>query len=245
MFCHECGTKTESGKKFCPNCGAQLIVSSNDHAAPSNTTAQQASYVIPKVPTAPRKKKPRKAGLIIGMIAAVLVASALGIFLLPPLVEYASAMDLLEKNRYEEAIEAFDALGDYRDAMEQLRIARYHFGLELLNDGTFEDAAAQFAQTDDYKDSEKFEEYARAMQYLENGDRFAALLKLRSPDAFEDARTKTIELLRMINAQCPLSASMYHTVELKADGTVVATGNNDHGQCDVGTWDRIKDPHRP
>ena len=32
---------------------------------------------------------------------------------------------------------------------------------------------------------------------------------------------------------------MYHTVGLKADGTVVAVGNNDYGQCDVSDWTNI------
>jgi alpha-tubulin suppressor-like RCC1 family protein len=34
-----------------------------------------------------------------------------------------------------------------------------------------------------------------------------------------------------------VSAGIYHTVGLKADGTVVAVGSNDAGQCNVGGWD--------
>ena len=30
-----------------------------------------------------------------------------------------------------------------------------------------------------------------------------------------------------------------HTVGLKSDGTVVAVGNNSHGQLDVGSWSGI------
>ena len=33
-----------------------------------------------------------------------------------------------------------------------------------------------------------------------------------------------------------ISANDYHTVGLKSDGTVVATGKNDDGQCDVNDW---------
>ena len=33
-----------------------------------------------------------------------------------------------------------------------------------------------------------------------------------------------------------VSNSLYHTVGLKADGTVVATGDNSHGQCNVQSW---------
>ena len=36
-----------------------------------------------------------------------------------------------------------------------------------------------------------------------------------------------------------VSAGDYHTVGLKADGTVVAVGYNDNGQCDVDGWTDI------
>jgi len=36
-----------------------------------------------------------------------------------------------------------------------------------------------------------------------------------------------------------VAAGYYHTVGLKADGTVVAAGNNDYGQCNVGSWSNI------
>ncbi len=36
-----------------------------------------------------------------------------------------------------------------------------------------------------------------------------------------------------------VAAGWYHTVGLKSDGTVVAVGYNDHGQCDVGGWTDI------
>ena len=36
-----------------------------------------------------------------------------------------------------------------------------------------------------------------------------------------------------------ISAGDEHTVGLKADGTVVAVGNNEYGQCDVSDWTDI------
>ena len=39
-----------------------------------------------------------------------------------------------------------------------------------------------------------------------------------------------------------ISAGEYHTVGLKSNGTVVAVGRNDVGQCDVSGWRNIKLP---
>ena len=36
-----------------------------------------------------------------------------------------------------------------------------------------------------------------------------------------------------------LSAGYYHTAALKEDGTVIAKGNNDYGQCETSTWKDI------
>ena len=40
-----------------------------------------------------------------------------------------------------------------------------------------------------------------------------------------------------------VSAGSWHTVIQKADGTVVAMGYNDAGQCDVSGWKDIKMPN--
>ena len=36
-----------------------------------------------------------------------------------------------------------------------------------------------------------------------------------------------------------VAAGWCHTIGLKADGTVVAAGSNDHGQCNVDSWKDI------
>ena len=38
-----------------------------------------------------------------------------------------------------------------------------------------------------------------------------------------------------------VEAGEYYTLGLKRDGTVVATGDNDYGQCDVSSWSDIID----
>jgi hypothetical protein len=47
-------------------------------------------------------------------------------------------------------------------------------------------------------------------------------------------------IIMVLNLSClPLAAGGLHTVGILPDGTVVATGNNDEGQCNVGSWTDI------
>lgn len=39
-----------------------------------------------------------------------------------------------------------------------------------------------------------------------------------------------------------INAGWFHMVGLKSDGTVIAAGNSDRGQCDVSDWTDIKLP---
>ena len=51
--------------------------------------------------------------------------------------------------------------------------------------------------------------------------------------ASDEARNKAARF------QACISAGDKHTVGLRADGTVVAVGNNEYGQCDTGSWRNI------
>lgn len=57
---------------------------------------------------------------------------------------------------------------------------------------------------------------------------------LEKSQAFEKRRSKITDVQNII------SVGMSHIVALKADGTVVATGDNQDGQCDVQDWKGIK-----
>src|SRR4030042_225592 len=43
----------------------------------------------------------------------------------------------------------------------------------------------------------------------------------------------------VLNLSCTIAAGGRHTVGIRPDGTVVATGNNDDGQCNVDGWTDI------
>jgi hypothetical protein len=46
-------------------------------------------------------------------------------------------------------------------------------------------------------------------------------------------------IIMVLNLSCTVAAGGRHTVGILPDGTVVASGNNNEGQCDVGDWTDI------
>jgi len=79
----------------------------------------------------------------------------------------------------------------------------------------------------------------------EEGYRFAEWTGDVDPIGNVNAATTTItmnnhySITANFEANFMVSAGCYHTVGLKSNGTVVAVGSNDGGQCDVGGWTGI------
>ena len=85
-------------------------------------------------------------------------------------------------------------------------------------------AAELFAKLSGYKDSDNWAQKAEAQR--------------EKAEAEYQALCHSLELKRSAIATYHkmLAASTRHTVGLKADGTVVAVGDNQDGQCDVANW---------
>ena len=56
---------------------------------------------------------------------------------------------------------------------------------------------------------------------------------------FKDAHEKSFALWDDVAVRETIATDGSHTVGLKSDGTVVAVGENDDGQCDVSEWTDI------
>lgn len=59
---------------------------------------------------------------------------------------------------------------------------------------------------------------------------------------YEDTDEQSVERRKEAMVPEVLSTEGFHAVALKTDGTVVAVGSNDYGQCDVGGWTDIRLP---
>ncbi|MBO7253479.1 MAG: tetratricopeptide repeat protein [Oscillospiraceae bacterium] len=91
--------------------------------------------------------------------------------------DYKEAMGLYESGNYAEAMEMFQALGDYEDSAQMVLACRYGQAKVLMDAGSYEEAAQAFALLGDYQDSQAQMnacKYAVAVAYMDSGDYEAA-----------------------------------------------------------------------
>ena len=146
-----------------------------------------------KAPKEPKEGN-NKTKIIIAAIALVLVAAIAlaAIFVFLPLAKYGKANKLFAQGKYDDAIAAFTALGDYKDSpqkIEEVKAAmidqNYNKAVETYDNGDFEAAQAIFEELGDYKDTADYisscnyqlgvkalaaKDYEAALKYFEASD---------------------------------------------------------------------------
>ena len=155
---------------------------------------------------------------------------------------YKQAERLLASGQYEEAIGAFARLGKYKDSQERVLVASYKQAENLLASGQYEEAIGAFKRLGKYKDSqERFLDtsYKEAQHLCEIGDTTQSAMLFGRLGNYSNAKERAEQLWEGIAVRSTISAGGYHTVGLKSDGTVVAVGKNEDGQCEVSQWKNI------
>ena len=209
-------------------------------------------------------KTQRTTKIVLGAATVVIAVVLLITKVIIPSSNYSKAEEMLAVGEYDVAIEAFTALGDYKDAAERItqieeqqeneRLAReaaeeearnaqaYADAEALLASGDYDGAAEAFEALDGYKDAA---ERARDCPYMEaeqlqaQGNTAEAAIAFEKIAGYKDARERSLALWDTIAVRVPLAAGWSHTAALKTDGTVIAVGGNDDGQCDVSDWTDI------
>ena len=208
-----------------------------------------------------RKKAAKaKKRIIIGAVAVAVIVLALVIVMVVtkviiPAARYSEAEKLRNEGNYDAAIAVFEVLGYYKDAPEQIAQARalkreaeeeaknaraYANAERLLASGDYDGAAEAFEALDGYKDAAARAQdcpYIEAEQLQAQGNTAEAAIAFGKIAGYKDARERSFALRD--SDEPTIIAEDDHIVALKADGTVVAAGNNEDGQCDVSTWTDI------
>jgi len=152
---------------------------------------------------------------------------------------YVYAKSLMEEGKYAKAIEVFEKADGYSDSQEQI----YVCAKALMEEGKYAEAITGFEFLNGYSDSADLVAscqpgaYEEAKDSLETGKINRAAFAFKKAGDYQDAQELSAKLWKSVAV--PVAAGGYHSLGLKSDGTVVATGDNDHGQCDVNDWTDI------
>ena len=202
--------------------------------------------------------------IALGAAAAIITAVLLITKVIVPAANYSKAEKLLAAGDYDNAITAFAALGDYKDAAERIPQTEdakieaqkaqkaYAEAEKRLTAGDYDSAIAAFEKLGDYEDASERATQAKATKAAQNAQNYADAESLqtqgKSAEAaivfgklagYKDAHERGLALWNDIAKRDSIDAGRAHTIGLKTDGTVVAVGYNNHGQCNVSDWTDI------
>ena len=195
---------------------------------------------------AQKRKRNRNIALIVVLSIAIIAIAAWYITqVFIPAKNYQAAEALYASGEYAQAVQAFEAMGDYKDAPERALAAHYTHAEALLAAGDDNGALAEFALAGNYQDAaERISAiyYAKAEAAEAEGDMTAAAMLYGRSGDHSNARERSFALWEQVADRETVSAGENHTVGLKSDGTVVATKYTwdseyyYNGQCDVANW---------
>lgn len=122
---------------------------------------------------------------------------------------------------------------------------KYKDALTLMESGKYTEAISVFEALDGYRKSEekisecKYKEAFEMLALAKAGDTAKAAIAFGQIGDYSDAREQSLKLWEKCADRKTISAGGGHTIGLRSDGTVVATGYNEDGRCDVGEWKNI------
>ena len=196
----------------------------------------------PKPEPKPAPKRPEKIALAATVAVVVVLCCVLWKWVVIPASNYQKAQALMEAGQFDEAISAFEALGDYRDSAEQVRLLpTYQRADTLMKFGEYTGAAILFSELGDYQDSAQRADDAKwcvKFSSIAAGDHTVGLRSdgtVVAKGGNESGECNVSSWSKIIS----VAAGRLHTIGLRSDGTVVATGANYNSSCDLGDWSHI------
>lgn len=200
------------------------------------------------------EEKWQRIRIIIGGIAIAALAIVLVITqIIVPSINYSKAADLQAAGDYDAAIAMYARLGNFKDSAylkaqaeaekQELLIAQAYAAAEdLLISNDFDGAITGFESISGYKDAVERALDARyqkadSLQATENNQ--AAAVVFGQLDGYKNSKMRSISLWNLIADRTTIAAGSDHAVAITSDGSVIATGRNESGQCDVSEWSDI------
>lgn len=219
--CHQCGKVLSDLQAVDLD---ELKQDRDDRLAAEKQAAEEEAKIA-----AVKAKKTKKIALIALPIAAVVIVAAVLIFNAVKLTNaYNAALSLEKAGRYDEAIAAYEELGDYKDSPERIKEIIYNEAQALAEAGEYDEAIAVYAELGDYKDSaQRVKEltYDEALELISRG-------KTEDSELYYKAQSLLEELGDYQNSQELLTEISYRIgmTESVADTFKRLQGSEDDGE---------------
>ncbi len=203
--------------------------------APAEETYAQPAPERPAyspIPDEPAPKKKGKGGLI-ALIAVLLLLLGGGAFVyfkvLKPANEYKAAVALMEEGDYLGAIDAFEALGDYKDAAAKIDECLVKKAGDELSRGKYSRAAKTLKDVSDKKAAEEavYSAFKTALEKADGADDVSAVLEelgsfITDEDRYEEAAETAMTMLLQGGNDRGAEDLYYALGKLDADGILTA-----------------------
>ena len=153
--------------------------------------------------------------------------------------------------QYTEVRHGFEALGDYKDSREKAQQCK-QLAQKLIDEQEAKKARSRrnvtiaviavvaiVAIAVTTRAVLLSNRYNAAVEMVQNGQYDEAIVAFEALGKYKDALKRSYQIRYQDLHEGKIAAGSSHTVGLKADGTVVAAGENDDGQCEVSDWTDI------
>lgn len=146
--------------------------------------------------------------------------------------EYSKAMEFLDNIKGNEIVDNQKLEAKYQFAKMYMDERDYPKALYILQKlGTYEDCPSLI---------DSIHEASKIVSFYAGYDDIAVIRADGCVDLIGDYITTDLqEAAKQITDVSQVAVGNKHIVGLKEDGTVVAAGNNEYGQCDVDSWENI------
>lgn len=201
-----CGTVVLNNTESCPQCGInfQDLLNVNDdgklhdhltqYEAALAEKAQQEQLLeqerSQKVALAKQKFKTtaKKVGIIGSGVIAIALLGVLTKQVIIPNVQYSNAEHKAQSGEYDEAIQAFIRLGDFKDSSQKVLETKYNWAKDKLAQGDTEGAISLFSMLGDYSDAK-----AQATE-IQNQVQYDKAMSAFQAEKYDDAQALFSEL---------------------------------------------------
>ena len=134
------------------------------------------------------KTTAKKVSIIGGSIIAIAALGILTKQVIIPNVQYSNAERLLQNGEYDEAVQTFTHLGDFKDASEKVLKTKYDWAKSKLAQGDTEGAISLFSMLGDYSDAK-----AQATE-IQNQVQYDKAMSAFQAEKYDDAQALFSEL---------------------------------------------------